>query len=557
MDQAGSSGHDAERKNKVREVLDLLKKKSKGNQDNTAETEQSSVQVEEAVVAFFLDECEGNAKRAADLLMQQLRPQGRRTQQQGEGETETEEEHEGPRRDHVTSVVRRRGGPSRREEGGGGGDEGAEVGRRGPSSHPLSVRRAVAAVVFLCFRTLGRAATLSARTVRGTALLATGTARLVFDLVVPRPLARWLNRLVSLTFSGPASSRTTVLDPAEAASLFAHRFQQDYVANAEDEAEGGPSFLSPSFEVCSYYEALGRARQRGRFLMCFLHSASRRECRSFCSSVLSSREVASFLNDTFVVWGGEVTESRDAYRLARSLGVTRYPAIAVLTSESIVRDYGGGGAGVLQGGFQGHGGGSGMALVVLSQGEVSAEALTSLLRGVVEESGAMLVAARAEQQERENSRRIREEQERDFAAALEEDRRRDRERQAVAEEERRAEEEEERRARREEEKRIEVERRRSRGSAGVPLEPGEAEEGVCVVMVRLPCGTRRQRRFRESDVVGALYHYVDSLEENTAGAYKLVTNFPRRVFGQEDKELTLKEAGLAPQAALFLQSEDD
>jgi hypothetical protein len=40
--------------------------------------------------------------------------------------------------------------------------------------------------------------------------------------------------------------------------------------------------------------------------------------------------------------------------------------------------------------------------------------------------------------------------------------------------------------------------------------------------------------------------------------YSLVTAFPRRVYGAADAgQVTLEEAGLAPQGALFVQCEDD
>ena len=67
--------------------------------------------------------------------------------------------------------------------------------------------------------------------------------------------------------------------------------------------------------------------------------------------------------------------------------------------------------------------------------------------------------------------------------------------------------------------------------------------------------TASQQRLNH-DKVGTLVAWVDSLEANTSFEYKLVTNFPRKVFDETTFSQTLEEAGLSPQGTLFLQSED-
>lgn len=54
-----------------------------------------------------------------------------------------------------------------------------------------------------------------------------------------------------------------------------------------------------------------------------------------------------------------------------------------------------------------------------------------------------------------------------------------------------------------------------------------------------------------------VYDFVDSLEALTATKYVLASNFPRRVFTAELLALPLAELGLAPQALLFVQPDDD
>lgn len=77
------------------------------------------------------------------------------------------------------------------------------------------------------------------------------------------------------------------------------------------------------------------------------------------------------------------------------------------------------------------------------------------------------------------------------------------------------------------------------------------------VLVRMPNGNRKERRFQSSSKVSAIYDYIDSLGTLGIIKYDLVTNFPRVVYGPEKRCLTLKEAGLHPHASLFVLVEDN
>lgn len=75
------------------------------------------------------------------------------------------------------------------------------------------------------------------------------------------------------------------------------------------------------------------------------------------------------------------------------------------------------------------------------------------------------------------------------------------------------------------------------------------------VLIRFPTGERKERRFHSSATVTSLYDYVDSLDCMKAENYSLVSNFPRVTYGPEKHSLTLEEAGLHPQASLFIEIE--
>ncbi|KAL6004443.1 hypothetical protein ACLOJK_004996 [Asimina triloba] len=71
------------------------------------------------------------------------------------------------------------------------------------------------------------------------------------------------------------------------------------------------------------------------------------------------------------------------------------------------------------------------------------------------------------------------------------------------------------------------------------------------VLVRFPNGERKERRFHSTATIQSLYDYVDSLDCLQAEKYSLVSNFPRVIYGVDKHSLSLKEAGLHPQASLL------
>uniref|UniRef100_A0A0A9E9T5 UBX domain-containing protein n=1 Tax=Arundo donax TaxID=35708 RepID=A0A0A9E9T5_ARUDO len=85
----------------------------------------------------------------------------------------------------------------------------------------------------------------------------------------------------------------------------------------------------------------------------------------------------------------------------------------------------------------------------------------------------------------------------------------------------------------------------------------EPEKGLDVtrVLIRFPTGERKERRFHSNTTITTLYDYVDSLDLLKTENYTLVSNFPRVTYGSEKHSLTLVEAGLHPQASLFIEIE--
>ncbi|KAI3804497.1 hypothetical protein L1987_26077 [Smallanthus sonchifolius] len=257
--------------------------------------------------------------------------------------------------------------------------------------------------------------------------------------------------------------------------------------------------------------------------------------QTLCSEVLSA-----FINENFVAWGGSVRAS-EGFKMSNSLKASKFPICAVVMAATNQR----------------------IALLQQVEGPKSPEEMLTVLQRVLEESSPVLVAARLEAEERINNIRLREEQDAAYRAALEADQAR--ERQRKEEEERLAREaaEAERKQKEDDEAREKAAREAAeRETALVKLREEKAlslglehEKGpdVTQVLVRLPNGERKGRRFNCTATIQSLYDFVDSSSSLEIGNYTLATNFPRVLYGRDKLSSTLKEAGLHPQVSLFVE----
>ncbi|XP_020114760.1 plant UBX domain-containing protein 8 [Ananas comosus] len=115
----------------------------------------------------------------------------------------------------------------------------------------------------------------------------------------------------------------------------------------------------------------------------------------------------------------------------------------------------------------------------------------------------------------------------------------------------RQEEEEARRKQLEEE---EYERKLAAKEASLPQEPSSDDESAVTLLVRMPDGSRRGRRFLKSDKLQFLFDFIDIGRVVKPGTYRLVRPYPRRAFADGESELSLSDLGLtSKQEALFLE----
>eukprot|EP00270_Netrium_digitus_P013989 TRINITY_DN4709_c0_g1_i1.p1 TRINITY_DN4709_c0_g1~~TRINITY_DN4709_c0_g1_i1.p1 ORF type:complete len:150 (+),score=52.55 TRINITY_DN4709_c0_g1_i1:2-451(+) len=128
----------------------------------------------------------------------------------------------------------------------------------------------------------------------------------------------------------------------------------------------------------------------------------------------------------------------------------------------------------------------------------------------------------------------------------------EREKRQLEEERRRTEEEELARQLKAEELEQELACKRQR----LPVEPAAGEELKTVtLLVRMPDGSRRGRRFRHSDKLQALFDFVDVSGLVQPGSYRLIRQYPRRALTEAELSFTLEELGLtvSKQEAFFLE----
>ncbi|KAH7447186.1 hypothetical protein KP509_01G095600 [Ceratopteris richardii] len=300
----------------------------------------------------------------------------------------------------------------------------------------------------------------------------------------------------------------------------------------------------PAFETMSFMDALRRAKLQYKFLFVYLHSPDHENTPLFVEQTLCSELVVQFLNEHFIIWGGNI-RSTEGYKMSNSLKASTFPFCAVVIASSNQQ----------------------VSLLQQLEGQKSAADLISALQRLLDEQGASLVAARIEEEEREMNRRLRDEQDAAYQASLQADQERERQRReeeqrlaaekAEAERKQREEEEAARRAaQKAAEKQKALEKRRQQKILALGPEPEKGPD-VTEVLIRFPNGERKGRRFFCNSTLASIYDYVDSLPDFNAGNYKLVSNFPRIVYTSDKLGMTLKDAGLHPRASLYIQIEED
>jgi len=318
----------------------------------------------------------------------------------------------------------------------------------------------------------------------------------------------------------------------------------------------------PNFYNGTYLNAVSEAKARFKFLLIYLHSPCHADSPKFLRDTLCTPHVASFLEDNFVLWGGDVQTSEDAFKLSASLNASTFPFFAVLANfeGSLAMNHYlsvmGNAANKMR---------SGAVVIHRIQGLIGTDDLLQLLTGILEDFGPLLVVSQKEMEERQTSRTLVDLQNEAFEETLRQDR--EKEERRRAEEQRRIDEERERleaerlrqeairqaqeQAEREQQRLLEekkkVEERKAYYLSNLAPEPDKGPD-VVTVCIRLYNGTKLNRRFNVNDNMKVLFDFVASKED--LDKYVVGTHYPKFQF--TDMNITIKDAKLTNGTTLFV-----
>lgn len=283
----------------------------------------------------------------------------------------------------------------------------------------------------------------------------------------------------------------------------------------------------PVFYQGTYSQALNDAKQELRFLIVYLHSENSSETHNFCRTTLSDPEVVSYLNSAGLVWGCGAW-SGEGRRAAAALGGAGHgPLLAVVCVRA-----------------------HRMALVARSEGACSPAQLLARLRQVLADNEPHLAAARAERVERAATASLRASQDVAYEESLRADQLKEQRRLERLEQERLEREREIEQINSIQRRQQEVVEAKVQMGTRLPAEPSAGEPGTIAVLIKLPCGTRLERRFRLSSSIEDLYDYVYS-HPSSPEEFEIVTNFPKRVLARNPGP-SLAALGLQNRDVLFV-----
>ncbi|XP_022735655.1 plant UBX domain-containing protein 10-like [Durio zibethinus] len=294
----------------------------------------------------------------------------------------------------------------------------------------------------------------------------------------------------------------------------------------------------PFFYACSFMQALKIAEDEHKFMFMYLHSPEYPSTSSFCSGNLCSELVVQFLDANFVCWGA-FADRGEGLQMAATLLPASFPFCAVIAPATCNN------------------------IVVLQQmeGPIDPAELVEILQRTMEEQGSAFGSARGREEEQMRARikeeerirarameeeklradrQLREEQDAAYFAALQIDQEKEKLRNARAQKP---------------EKHLGKSRQASSiREARFKETVGQGKDTQATqILIRFPSGERREHSFCCTDKILSIYIYIDSLGLPGIGNYRLISSFPRRVYGVDQMGITLKDSGLHPRASLFVE----
>ncbi|KAL3890949.1 hypothetical protein ACJMK2_003218 [Sinanodonta woodiana] len=318
--------------------------------------------------------------------------------------------------------------------------------------------------------------------------------------------------------------RQNVTDPTGDVEAFISQFERQY------------GEIHPVFYRGSYSQALNDAKQELKFLLVYLHGDDHQDTENFCRATLCNPLVVEFINTDTLFWACN-TNRPEGYRVSQALKETTYPFLALIVLRN-----------------------NRMTVIAKIEGPIESTELVQRLHDVIAENEITIAAARAERNERTMVQRLRSEQDQAYQMSLQADQEKERKRQLQKEqaemEERKKQEAKEEELRLQQKKKERKEELRNE----IPDEPPANDADAIRIVLKVPDGTRLERRFLRSQSTKYLYYYA-FCHDVCPDDFHIVTNFPRRVLPcqpEPDKPdpPSFAECGLGKNEMLFVQDNE-
>lgn len=294
--------------------------------------------------------------------------------------------------------------------------------------------------------------------------------------------------------------------------------------------------VHPAFHIGTLKSALTAAfnvpADLKRPLIVFLHSDKALTGHLFCSQVICSESMAGYIDQHFVMWAYDLTERRlqqqiltecqSIFGYSGRQQVEMYvpdklPLMIVITKVQ-----------------------SAPQVFAVFQGDISPDLLMAQLIDAVENYNQTRSIEKAAELEQEQRSRLRELQEQEYLDSLQRDREKD-----------------EMKKIEEKEKQLQVETEEATLSSFEDLVPPEPDSNTpsSDITFKLPSGERINRKFVHRTQLKVLSYFVGSKGYPPA-KFKLVQNFPKRQFDEDEMYLTLDDLGLTRREILYVEERD-
>ncbi|KAJ7945838.1 plant UBX domain-containing protein 10-like [Quillaja saponaria] len=306
---------------------------------------------------------------------------------------------------------------------------------------------------------------------------------------------------------------------------------EDYAFLSSLEQQYGSSH--PFFYACSFMEALKIAEQDHKFLFIYLHLLEHPFTSIFCKETLCSDLVVQFLNVNFICWGS-LTDRGEGFQMVATLQPASFPFCAVIApapSDCI-------------------------AILQQIEGPISPVELVEILQRTVEEQGMAFGSDRAKQEEKIRAdRRLREEQDAAYLAALQIDKGKEIQERIQKPTQAAKTTNYEKLGNNSTSKQYSKPKDSTTRTDSQHKETARTTKDLqpTQILIRFPNGERREQTFFATDKIQSIFRYIDSLNLPGFGNYRLVSNFPTKVYGVDQMGVTLKDSGLHPRASLFVE----